>query len=179
MTLVPIDESFRELARVEALAREAFPPEEYLPPARLMEMARKGNFDFSALYDGAQFAGFTAVLRWEGMVYLFFLAVEARLRGQGYGRRALETLAARYPGVCRTVDFEMPDGHAPNPERRLRRRRFYLDNGYRPTGVFLSYLGVDYEVFSAGADFELARFQDMLASLEIEGFAPRYFGEGC
>lgn len=26
---------------------------------------------------------------------------------------------------------------------------------------------------------ELARFQDMLASLEIEGFAPRYFGEGC
>ena len=50
-------------------------------------------------------------------------------------------------GAQQVVDFEMPDEAAANNAQRKRRRRFYLQNGHRPTGHFLSYLGVDYEIF--------------------------------
>lgn len=67
----------RFLARVNALAREAFPPEEYLDPGELIKMARADNFDFLALLDEAEFVGFMVVQTYEDMAYLFFLAIES------------------------------------------------------------------------------------------------------
>ncbi len=34
------------LDKVNNLAKEAFPPEEYLEPAKIIEMAKADNFDF-------------------------------------------------------------------------------------------------------------------------------------
>lgn len=171
----PVTPQSRFWDRVNTLAREAFPPEEYLAPAELVDMARAGGFDFLALLDGDAFVGFMAVQTYEDMAYLFFLAIDPACRGQGYGSRAIETLRAEYPGKLHTVDFEMPDDAAPNRAQRRRRRSFYLRNGYEETGLFLSYLGVDYEVFSMGGPFNKAQFRALLKTVPVEGFAPRYF----
>lgn len=175
LNVEPITEQSRFWKNVNALAEEAFPPEEYLAPSRLVSMSRSGSFDFLALLDGDTFVGFAAVLLYEDMVYLFFLAVDAACRDRGYGSRAIETLRAEYPGKTHTVDFEMPDDAAPNREQRQKRRSFYLRNGYRETGLFLSYLGVDYEVFCMGDRFDAAQFKAMMKTIPVEGFAPRYF----
>lgn len=162
-------------AQVDLLAKEAFPPEEYLAPAKLIDMARSDHFDFLALLDGDDFVGFLAVLTYENMAYLFFLAIDASRRGEGYGSRALETLRAQYPGMTHVVDFEMPDPAAANREQRLRRRRFYQRSGYQETGLFLSYLGVDYEVFCAAGTFDPARFKALMKTVPLPNFSPRYF----
>lgn len=162
-------------AQVNALAKEAFPPEEYLAPTELVRMARADNFDFLALLDGTRFVGFMVVLTHGALAYLFFLAIDVPCRAMGYGSRAIETLRAEYPGMVHTVDFEMPDDRAPNQKQRLRRRRFYLRNGYHETGLFLSYLGVDYEVFAMGDGFDAEAFKAMMRTIQIEGFHPRYF----
>lgn len=171
----PITAQSRFWNSVNALAREAFPPEEYLAPAELLNMARAGSFDFLALLDGDSFVGFMAVQTYEDMAYLFFLAIDVACRGRGYGSRAIETLRAEYPGKIHTVDFEMPDDTAPNRAQRQRRRSFYLRNGYEETGLFLSYLGVDYEVFSMGGRFDEAQFRALLKTVPVESFAPKYF----
>lgn len=175
LQLEPITENSCRLERVERLAREAFPPEEYLPPRKLIEMAASENFDFWAMTDGGEFVGFMVVMVYESLAYLFFLAIELELRGKGYGGRALETLRAAYPEKQPVVDFEMPDKCAPNRAQRERRRAFYLRNGYRETGLFLSYLGVDYEVFGMTEDFDAACFKRMMKTLKIDGFHPKYF----
>lgn len=46
-----ITADFPELNHIEALAREAFPPEEYLAPEKLIRMAENGEVDFHALYE--------------------------------------------------------------------------------------------------------------------------------
>lgn len=161
--------------QLNILAKEAFPPEEYLAPSELVKMARSDNFDFLALLDGEVFVGFTVVLLYENMAYLFFLAIDADSRGKGYGSRAIETLKAEYPDKIHTVDFEMLDDAAPNREQRERRRSFYLRNGYRETGLFLSYLGVDYEVFCMGKSFDIDAFKAMMKTIQVEGFDPKYF----
>lgn len=115
------------------------------------------------------------VQTYENLAYLFFLAIAAESRGKGYGSRAIETLQAEYPGKTHTVDFEMLDDTAPNKAQRQRRCSFYLRNGYRETWVFLSYLGVDYEVFCMGDHFDVDTFKAMMKTIRVDGFNPRYF----
>lgn len=82
--------------KVNVLAKEAFPPKEYLAPSELVKMAHSDDFDFLALLDGDTFVGFMAVLIYANIAYLFFLAIDADCRGKGYGSRAIETLRAEY-----------------------------------------------------------------------------------
>ena len=55
--------------------------------------------------------------------------------------------------------------------------KFYLRNGYKETGLFLSYLGVEYEVFCMGGDFEPQEFKNMMKDIRVDGFAPAYFNK--
>ena len=45
----PITKDSRFWDEVNVLAKEAFPPQEYLPPARLAEMGEADGFEFLAL----------------------------------------------------------------------------------------------------------------------------------
>lgn len=175
LTTRPIQPGCPWWAQVETLAKEAFPPEEYLPPAQLARMAQDDHFDFLALEDGGHFVGFMAVQTYQDLAYLFFLAIAPACRAKGYGSQAIETLRALYPGKTQVVDFEMPDEAAANNHQRMKRRSFYLRNGYRPTGQFLSYLGVDYEVMCIGECFNLEAFKALMSGIRVDGFDPVYF----
>lgn len=174
LTIEHITQDHRFWDKINTLAKEAFPPEEYLAPSELVKMARSNNFDFLALLEKDNFVGFMVVMLYEDMAYLFFLAIAAENRSNGYGSRAIQILKEVYPEKIHVVDFEMMDDTAPNKEQRERRRNFYLRNGYRETGLFLSYLGVDYEVFCMGNHFDINAFQAMMKTIPVEGFYPRY-----
>ena len=170
-----ITENSRYWEGVNRLAKEAFPPEEYLAPQALVKMAETDHIDFLALSGQDACIGFMAVKIYKDLAYLFFLAIDSNCRSKGYGSRAIETLKAEYPGKKQVVDFEMLDDTAANFEQREKRRKFYLRNGYRETGLFLSYLGVDYEVFCMDEEFEPEVFKAMMRTIRVSGFNPRYF----
>ncbi len=160
---------------INRLAKEAFSPEEYLAPTELAKMSKSDDFDFLLLTDAEQFVGFMVVQTYPNMAYLFFLAIDENSRSKGYGSRAIETLREEYPNKIHTVDFEMLDKNASNYEQREKRRNFYLRNGYQETGLLLSYLGVDYEVFCMGDNFDINIFKAMMKNIQVDGFNPRYF----
>lgn len=174
LDLEPVTADSTFWVNINSLAKEAFPPEEYLAPSKLVEMARSESFDFWALLDENRFVGFMVVQLYRSIAYLFFLAISPDCRSRGYGSRAIETLKEKYPNKKQVVDFEMPDETAANHSQREIRRNFYLRNGYKETGFFLSYLGVDYEVFCMD-DFEPETFKARLSTLQIDGFHPVYF----
>ena len=175
---IAIDADFQDLEKVEILAKEAFPPEEYLSPANLIAMANKdNNLKFLALYHETDFAGFMVVKTYKTMAYLFFLAICPDFRGFGLGSLAVKTLKQLYPDYCQVVDFEQVDDRADNYRQRVKRKQFYLRNGYRETGLFVKYLDVTYEVMSMGIPFNLTDFKEMFATLDIEGFNPQYFNK--
>lgn len=177
MTLktVSVKKDMTDYEKIEELAKEAFPPKEYLAPSVLVKMAKSPEFDFLALYDEVKFVGYIAVRRFKKMTYLFFLAIDPESRSQGYGGRAIETVKALYPDTQQVVDMEMLDENADNAEQREKRCNFYLRNGYRPTGHYLSYFGVDYEILCVDDDFDFELFRQMMKHLAIPGFRPKYF----
>ena len=177
LKLVRIDKTFPEMAKLSALDREAFPPEEYISPEELIKMAEGDNFDFWGLFDEERFVGFMAVMLYQDLCYLFFLAIAKELRGQGYGAQALALLLTRYPHKHQVVDMEQLEPGASNESQREIRRAFYLRNGYRPTGYGLTYLGVDYEILCVGPSFDFEAFQGLMKQIRISGFKPRYYEE--
>ena len=46
---------------------------------------------------------------------------------------------------------------------------------HKKTGLFLSYLGVDYEVFCMEDDFDVEEFKELMTTIQVEGFNPKYF----
>lgn len=172
---IPVTKEMPDYDKIEELAKEAFPPAEYLAPAEMVEMAKRQDFDFWALYDKAKFVGFTAIERYKNMAYLFFLAISAENRGRGYGTSALETLQKLYLDAQMVVDMEMLDDHAENRVQRIKRREFYMRNGYKPTGYFLSCFGVDYEIFCMDNNFNIELFREMMATNAPKDFKPVYF----
>ena len=169
-----ITDNSKYWAEVNVLASEAFPPEEYIAPRELVRMTAGGNLFFSALLDQDTFVGFMVTLHHKKMVYLFFLAIVPACRSKGYGSCAIEALKAQYPGKTQVVDFEAPDDSADNADQRKKRRQFYLKNGYRETGLFLTYFGVTYEVFCSDEYFDAAEFKELMKAVPVDGFNPVY-----
>lgn len=175
MNVKPIASDFYDLEKVEALAKEAFPPAEYLAPKDIIKMVERGEVDFYGLYDEDLFVGFTVICLFENICYLFFLAVCDKYRSKGYGSQALRILYELYPDKLHVVDFEMTDESAPNNGQRITRKRFYMRNGYRETGKYISYLGVDYEILCRDECFDFETFKKMMKRFNIKEFNPRYF----
>lgn len=125
--------------------------------------------------EGMKFIGFMVVVPFEDLAYLSFFAIDPALRSRGYGSRALQALPEVYPGYRHLIDIEMLDENCPNNAQRIRRRAFYLRNGYRPTGQFLSYFGGDFEMLVKGGEFRLDDYKWLIASLDIPEFQPVYF----
>lgn len=170
-----ITATFNEMDKVEELAKEAFPPEEYLAPSTLLEMVDRGEIDFWGLYDEERFVGFMVTRVYHHLCYLFFLAINPLYRSKGYGGQALRLLDNLYHDKQQVVDFEMIDPAAANNQQRITRRAFYVRNGYKDTGKFLSYLGVDYEILCKDDVFDFDTFKEMMKHFSIEGFNPKYF----
>ena len=161
-----VEPGFADMARLDNLNREAFPPGEYVETKYLLERAGQGYFDFWALYDTPGFIGFMVVVPHGDLAYLSFFAIEAGLRSQGYGSAALQELPRIYPAYKQLVDIEMTDEKAGNNLQRVHRRGFYLRNGYRPTGQFLSYFGGSFEMLIKGGSFELEAYKRLDSTLE-------------
>lgn len=161
---------------INNLAIEAFPPEEYLAPDKLIKMSKKDNLDFYYIEDNSKFIGFVVIQIYKNLAYLFFLAIAKEYRSKGYGSKTLKLIKEIYPSKIQIVDFEMVDINSNNHNQRVKRREFYLKNGYQETGFFLSYLGVDYEVFCSSNDtFEEDTFKELMAHINVVGFNPKYF----
>ena len=70
----------------------------------------------------------------DDLVYIYYLAVDPELRGRGYGGQILELLKQSHPGGPIALDIESRKRNADNAKQREARRKFYLDNGFKPTG---------------------------------------------
>lgn len=174
----PITKNCRFWSDVNRLAKEAFPPKEYLSPEDTLELSKIVNLDFLALVDGEKFAGYMVVQTYKNLAYLFFLAIDEKCRSEGYGSEAIRFFKEKYPAKNHAVDIEMIEENAPNLEQRKSRRNFYLRNGFKATGLFLNYLGENYEVLSLEDDFDKAGFKEMMESLEtpeLDDFKSEFF----
>ena len=126
---------------------------------------RRTGAEILGIYEDGAPVGFMVTRRYRNILYLAYFAVRKDLRSRGIGGRALRELIAGNPGYRAVVEFEAPDKSSAENGLRLRRKDFYLRNGFHETGWFTFYDGTEFEIACSRLDYDPAEFGDFVAWL--------------
>ena len=148
-------EGSAELQILEAINEEAIPEEER---CSLRDMLATGAKVWCVIRNGEP-VGYMAVRYYRNLVYLAFFAVRNDLRSKGIGGRAVRELIRQNPGRRIVVEYETPVPRSAGYDVSLRRKQFYLRNGFRETGWYTCYDNTEFEVGCAGEQFDPGEFK--------------------
>ncbi|MBR1647418.1 MAG: GNAT family N-acetyltransferase [Selenomonadaceae bacterium] len=160
-TVERLTKNSRDIDAVKRLIENAFPPQERVSTDFVLDFD-KVRTEFLLFYDGDLFCGFACLLNGAQDISFFcWLAVEENLRGKGYGGKILQYIREQKRGRRIFFDIERVDVPAENSEQRLKRKKFYLRNGYHETGLYRTFHGVDYELLVNGGE---------ISAEDVDGF---------
>lgn len=149
----------KDKKRIKELYQSSFPKEERMPFILMLFMSCLWNTEFLAFYDEDKLCGiiYLAVLRKQ--TFIMFFAVDEKLRSHGYGSSILDEVQKLYPKHKLIVSIEPCFEHADNIEQKLRRKSFYLRNGYVETGYFMKLAGQVQEILIKNGMFDKRQFR--------------------
>ncbi len=121
----------KELCRkFKKLYIKSFPAEERAPYLLLLNRAKKGKADMFCAISGDEFMGILYMLSDEKIAYIFYLAVNEEKRGKGVGGEILSAMKDYYKGKRIFLARERIEKSSPNFNERIKRRNFYIRNGF-------------------------------------------------
>lgn len=140
---------------------EAFPKAERKPFGMMKQKAKQGKMEMLSILDGRTLVGLAITVLYKDMVLLDYFAICRFCRGKNYGSQALGLLKERYQEQRLLLEIELLDDTAPNREERIRRKRFYLKNGMKETGIQALVFQVPMEVLTAGKPITYGEYHDI------------------
>ena len=81
-------------------------------------------------YDNNEFIGFTYLVFYKDILYIAYFAVSEGKRNMGYGSKILEDIKNTYHRYVILLCFEEVDEKYSDYSNRLKRRDFYVRNGF-------------------------------------------------
>lgn len=160
-----------ELKNIFALYKRAFPRTER-PPSFMFKRSMK-KIKIYSLVDDNILQGMMMVTEHNGMVYLDYFAIMESFRSSGIGSLALNLLFDLYPGKRIALSIEgVDDPKSRNTEERVKRKNFYLRNGFEDSGLCLSLItGPDMEILCKNGTISYEEYKNIL----IYAFGKFYF----
>lgn len=128
--------------------------------------SKENNSDLYAILDSEKFIGMCYIVNCGDAYYLMYLAVENELRNKNYGSKILKDLKQKYKTLFLSIDM-------PIDEISIRRKNFYLRNGFYDTNKFYEDTGVWYEVLCTNDKCEITddimqrRYTNMTNNLKL------------
>lgn len=159
MELKKLEKTPENIDRVAQISEEAFPENERIPAKEMFGGLKGMEQTVLGIFEGPEMAGFISMLRYENCAYIGYFAIAAEYRSHGLGAETLHRLDGFFPDCQIIVDFEAPDAAAENNPQRVRRREFYLRNGFFETGDYQFYMETEFEITCSRQDYDRAAFE--------------------
>lgn len=134
--------------KIEKLYLKSFPKEERFPFWILDKCSKEENSDLYAILDNEKFIGMCYIVNCKDVYYLMYFTVEPNLRNKKYGSRILNDLKEKYNTIFLSVDM-------PIDEISIRRKNFYLRNGFYDTNKYYEDTGISYSVLCSNNKYEI------------------------
>ncbi len=132
--------------RLYKLYCEAFPAYERKPFSLIRSMQKKSKSDVWYFEKNGKFAGLVFTINSEDVILIDYLAIVPDRRGEGIGSEIITLLRVHYIGKGIFVEIESVFDKCDNPDERLHRKQFYLNNGMLPMKVMIVLFGVEMEL---------------------------------
>ncbi len=154
-----VKKKHRDWEKISELYIKAFPAEERVSLRTLRFAALRKGIGFTAYYDEGKFCGFTFSGENDKTLFVFFLAVDDKSRGKGYGSAILENLKMRAGERAVVLNVEPLDNTAPNFIERQKRFDFYKKNGFKDTGYSAWEVGGKFTVLSTAEELDVESYK--------------------
>ena len=125
----------------------------------LEECSKENNSDLYGIIDNDKLIGMCYLVNCSNAYYLMYLAVEPNLRNQNYGSRILMDLKEKYKVLFLSID-------SPVDNISVRRKNFYLRNGFYDTNKFYEDTGINYE-YEITDDIMKMRYTNMTNNYKL------------
>ncbi len=136
----PLMEHF---SAVEALQKEAFPPNESYSMEQILALSDSPNIQYLSFWEADTLCGLLFYNVGETMIYLFYLAVNPAIRSKGYGGKLLRWLRDRYADKVVVGNIE-------------------------PIGF-----GADNDIISSGSSFSEEEYMRLITELGFDAYHPK------
>jgi len=150
-----VTKQFSDLGLIKKLIMTQFPRNERVPIRMLLwkaKASKSSTVDFLAFYAGDLFVGFTYMFTNDDITFVAFLAVDSTIQSKGYGSQILKYVKTLYPNNRIVLGIESLDESADNYKQRVKRKEFYIKNGYESAGFKIKALGAEFEMLITGGD---------------------------
>ena len=144
-----------EYKKIKALYFNAFPVYERYPLFILNWWSKSKNAKFYNVYDGELWIGFNYLMMNNDILMLQYLAIDANIRSKGYGGKTIEKIKNMYPDKVIILGIERPDEKSKNNEDRIKRKKFYLNNGFIESGYYIKQKPIPFELLIYGNNFSI------------------------
>lgn len=140
--------TLKQWVKIYWLYHRAFPKGERKPFLVMLDLRKRGKTDVWCMLEGNKFAGFASTINDTDLILIDYLAVCKGKRGKGFGTMALQALKAAYPEQGLFVEIESVFDEGADKEERLKRKSFYLHNGFEDMKVLADVFGIPMELMA-------------------------------
>lgn len=165
LELIRLHPACKDITYFEQINEEAFPLWERMSMDEIFSFASDTDTDVLGIYDMDTPVGFALLLKNAECGYLYFIAIAKNMRSKGYGGSAIKKILESYPKLQIILDFEEIDPNAENYAQRIRRKNFYLRNGFHETGHYTLLQEERFEVVCSTGTLHTEAFKDLLVIL--------------
>lgn len=146
---------------IYALYERAFPACEKKPFWLIRLKNWQGRADVWYIEDDGQFIGLGITMSAPGLMLLDYFAIDEKLRGMGYGSKALKALQEQYADRHFFLEIESVYEACDNVEQRIQRKNFYLKNGMTEMKMMANLFGTNLEVLGHGCKLDFQTYRSV------------------
>lgn len=148
----------KEKEKIKEIYTSSFLKEDRMPFWLMLIMAKMKNTEFISFHDKDILCGFVYMATVQNMTFVMFLAVDENIRSKGYGSHILDKIQSIHPDSKIIISIERCDEDAKDIEQRLRRKKFYVNNGYIETGYLVELAKEKQEIIIKNGEFNEDEF---------------------
>ncbi len=149
---------FADIKEIKHIYHTSFLKEDRMPLIMMYIMSKTKTTDFLTFYDKETLCGFIYMATIDNITFIMFFAVDAIHRSKGYGSAILEKVQETYPTNKIIVSIEPCNEKNDNFKSNMRRKQFYINNGYIDTMFALDMGGKVQEVLIKNGAFDAGEF---------------------
>ena len=148
----------KEKEKIKKIYISSFLKEDRMPFWLMLIMAKMRSTEFISFHDEGTLCGFVYMATIQNLTFIMFLAVDENIRSKGYGSRILDKIQSIHPDSKIIITIERCDKDAKDIEQRMRRKKFYTNNGYIETGYLVELAKKEQEIIIKNGDFDEDEF---------------------
>ena len=146
---------------IKQLYLDAFPNHERMPFFMLKNAVKKRKAEILIAKESGKVVAFAYLVLYRDMVYLFYFSVLSELRNKGIGSILIKYLIEHYQNKRIFLAVEQPNENVADNEQRVKRKAFYLKNGFSNHKYKLQEKNEIFDVMAIGGEISIEEYKNM------------------